>query len=58
MNCIKLKEIYISKNMDYIGDSVFLNCKALTIYCELSEKPDTWEQSWNISNCNVIWNNN
>lgn len=55
-HCTALTEIYISNKVEYIGDSVFLNCKSLTIYCELSEPSKTWEKTWNVSNCNVVWN--
>lgn len=50
-NCISLKSIYIPSNVINItcsGDYVFSNC-SLTIYVEVSSKPSSWSETFNLS---------
>ncbi|MDE7208510.1 MAG: leucine-rich repeat protein [Clostridia bacterium] len=57
-NCSNLTSIVIPSSVTYIGSSAFWNCSALRIYCEASEKPSGWSNSWNSTNCYVVWNYN
>jgi hypothetical protein len=54
-DCPNLTEIHIPIGVEYIGDGAFYGNTNLTIYCEASSQPDTWEENWNYSNCNVVW---
>ena len=56
--CSGLTSITIPDSVTSIGDSVFAGCNALTIYCELTSEPSGWSDSWNYSNCPVVWNCN
>ena len=38
-----------------IGWSAFSGCDSLTIYCEAESQPEEWYDSWNSSNCPVVW---
>lgn len=55
-----LKSIYIPKSVTAIGTDTFKECTSLTIYCEISEKPNTWLATWNRINSSksatVVWN--
>ena len=56
--CIILKSIIIPNSVTSMGDEAFNMCKAITVYCEVLEKPSGWSERWNYSNygnCNVIW---
>ena len=55
MNCTSLTKIIIPDSVTSIGDSAFQGCSALTIYCEATEKPSGWQDSWTTSSCPVIW---
>ncbi len=46
--CTHLKNVYIHKNVFYIGFGAFKLCYSLTIYCEMEVQPSTWHFSWNI----------
>ena len=54
-HCSKLESITIPNNIITLGESVFTYCNSLTIYTELSEKPKGWDNTWNLSNCAVVW---
>ena len=48
--------IIIPSSVTEMGTSVFENCLNLTIYCEISSRPDGWSKTWNSSHNQVIWN--
>ncbi|MGI6700904.1 MAG: InlB B-repeat-containing protein [Christensenellales bacterium] len=49
-----MKSALIPSSVTIIGENAFKVSANLTIYTELSEKPDGWEDDWNYSNT-VIW---
>lgn len=56
--CGSLKSIKIPDSVTSMGDEVFNMCKAITVYCEMLEKPSEWSERWNYSNygnCYVVW---
>ena len=50
-----LVSITIPRNVTKIGTNAFNGCTNLTIYCELSSKPDGWSSYWNSSERPVYW---
>lgn len=54
-NCRSLTSIMISNRVTSIGEMAFSWCDSLTIYCEVSSKPDGWNLDWNYSNRPVYW---
>lgn len=53
-NCTSLSKLTISKNVESIGNDAFIGCSNLTITCELSRRPQTWNRDWN-GGTKVIW---
>jgi len=53
--CSGLTSIIIPESVTIISNYVFENCLNLTIYVETASKPDGWYETWNHSNCPVIW---
>lgn len=49
-DCLSLNEIYIPKSVAKIGMNAFRRCNNLTIYCEAEEKPELWDDNWNMLN--------
>lgn len=49
-----LEKIIIPSSVSAVKSNAFLQCKNLTIYCELPEKPDCWPYTW-VDNANVVW---
>ena len=45
----------IPKSTAIIGDSAFGFCDSLTIYCEVSHKPNGWDEYWNPDDRPVVW---
>ena len=45
--CSSLTTIIIPESVTYIAAKAFWFCYELEIYCMASEKPDTWDSSWN-----------
>ncbi len=54
-NCSSLISIKLPNSVTSIGEYAFFGCCALTVYCEASEKPSSWNNNWN-SSCPVVWN--
>lgn len=55
-DCTSLTSIFIPKTVTEIGINAFKNCENLTIYCESSGPMEGWDETWNSSNCKVVWN--
>ena len=55
LSCASLTEIIIPNSVTSIGTLAFMECNKLTIYCEAKSKPESWNGSWNPSNCPVVW---
>ena len=55
-----LTSIVIPDSVTIIDDKAFASCYSLTIYCEASSKPTSWNENWNNLSCPVVWdcNNN
>ena len=53
--CNSLTSIVIPNSVTSIGTYAFDDCSSLTIFCEATTKPDGWSNSWNSSNCPVVW---
>ena len=51
-----LTKIVIPQSVSTIDVYAFYYCNKLTIYCEASSKPNSWDSYWNPSDCTVIWN--
>ena len=56
-NCDKLNRIVIPKSVIQMGSYAFNHCNNLTIYCEVSSAPSTWNSLWNygLGKCPVVW---
>lgn len=48
--------IIIPSSVTEMGMSVFEDCLNLTIYCEVSSRPNGWSEMWNSSHNQVVWN--
>ena len=55
-SCHSLSSVTIPEGITAIGWNAFHDCPALTICCEVAEKPSGWNSSWNSSNRPVVWN--
>ena len=53
--CTSLTSITIPKGVKIIDNDVFFSCDNLTIYCEVSSKPNGWDEYWNPDNRPVVW---
>lgn len=54
--CSKLKEIFIPSTVITIGEGAFWRSYDLTIYCQHTQQPTTWDDEWNLSDCPIYWN--
>ena len=54
-NCSNLKSITIPNSVTSIGNDAFNGSTNLTIYCEAESKPSEWHETWNASNCPIVW---
>jgi len=57
-DCISLKNITIPNTVLTMGKNIFQGCNDLTIYCDVNEIPETWDDNWNslINNPTIILN--
>lgn len=53
--CTGFNKISISGNVVTMGTNVFQNCSNLTIYANVTSKPNGWQSTWNSSNRPVFW---
>lgn len=53
--CDNLSEIVIPSSVEFIGEKAFGMCEKLTIYCQHTSKPDTWNDKWNSDDRPVVW---
>ncbi len=53
-NC-DLTSIVIPESVTILGGMVVNGCRAITIYCEAAEKPESWDEYWH-SDYPVVWN--
>ena len=53
--CSALASIVIPNGVTSIGRYAFDGCSSLTICCQAQSKPSGWSDSWNYSNCPVVW---
>ena len=61
--CLGLTEITIPKSVVNMGSDVFAERETpITVYCEVSRKPEGWDDNWDsaygITPCNVVWADN
>ena len=54
-DCDGLISIIIPDSVIYMGEAVFYWCDNLTIYCEVSSQPSSWNENWNIEGIPVYW---
>ena len=54
-HCSNLETIRIPISVEIIRTDAFTSCDRLTIYCEVSSRPESWSANWNASNRPVIW---
>ena len=55
--CSSLAEVVIPESVIAILSNAFNSNPALTIYCEVAEKPDGWYNDWVYENdCKKVWN--
>ncbi|MBR4620128.1 MAG: leucine-rich repeat domain-containing protein [Salinivirgaceae bacterium] len=60
-NCTGLTSITIPKSVIKMGSLIFEGDQNLTIYCEVSSKPEDWDSDWNCYDfgknyfCTVVW---
>ena len=53
--CAKLSSLLIPNGVAYMGRDVFTECKSLTLYSKMEEKPQGWKSGWN-SECLAMFN--
>jgi hypothetical protein len=53
--CAVLESIVIPDSVTLIRSRAFVNCNALTIYCEAKSQPSGWYPEWNYDNRPVVW---
>lgn len=54
----RLNSIIIPENISYIGKDAFAgwNSGSKAIFCKAASQPSGWDNNWNSSNCQVVWN--
>jgi hypothetical protein len=53
--CSTLKSVMIPKEVVRIGQYAFTECEGITLYCQVSRQPETWDLFFNYANCPVVW---
>ena len=53
--CSSMSRIVIPKSVKYISTYVFSGCSKLTIYCQVENIPDGWDERWNSDHRSVVW---
>ena len=56
-NCRNLESVNIPKTVAIIGYGAFRECYSVKVYCEVSSKPDLWNENWNyrINDDQIVW---
>ena len=59
-DCTALTRITIPASVMKMGENIFYNCTALTVYCEALSQTEDWVYNWNAQKNPVVWdcNNN
>lgn len=52
----ELSRVVLPKSVETIRKDAFLNNEKLTLYCEVSGKPEGWSYRWKSSDNDVVWN--
>lgn len=55
VGCRSLKSVIIPQSVINIDLDAFKGCDSLTIYCEVSSRPEGWDVDWNPNNRPVVW---
>lgn len=55
-NCYSIEKLYLPSTVQIINGHAFENCINMTIYCEVDAQPEGWNENWNYTNCDVVWN--
>ncbi len=50
-----LERIYIPESVEYIGFMAMPQEGGTTIFCEAAERPAGWNEDWNFTNFNIVW---
>ena len=53
--CATLASIFIPSSVTSIGEYAFRECGSLTIFCQVSSKPNSWNWGWNYDSRPVHW---
>ena len=53
--CENFIYIEITKNVNNVSKDAFYNCPSLLIRAKFKSLPESWDPSWNSSNCTVEW---
>ena len=54
-SCTVLEKVHFPKSLTKTGETLFLLCHKLHVYCEVTNKPSGWDDSWNKYNKPVKW---
>lgn len=54
-NCAELASFIIPASVAYVAADAFKDCSSLTLYCELSQAPASWDAGWNPDPVLVNW---
>ena len=54
-DCESLENMIISASVSYVGASAFEGCRLLSLECDHSDAPASWDEGWNPDNRPAIW---